>query len=107
MISGEARLAFNEIGNRGGRADFGVRENRTFSFDVLSFRWPLDIQVNPELTYEEMKLKEVNKLFKVTQTGFEPRMIWLQIPCSYSLQNSSPETWTSTICALLAAYLNL
>lgn len=70
LISGGVRLAFNKIGNRGGRADFGVRENRAFSSDVQSFSWPLDIQVNPELTYEEMKLKEVNKLFRVAQTGF-------------------------------------
>ena len=59
---------------------FGVTENRAFSFDVLSFRWPLGIQENPELTDAEMKLKEVSNFFKVTQTGFEPRITWLQFP---------------------------
>lgn len=49
----ERQLAFNEIQNRGVGEGFGVRKKRALTFDVLSFRWLLDIQVNPEFTYEE------------------------------------------------------
>lgn len=77
----EMRLVFNEIGNRGERTGFGMRENRLFSFDALSYRQSLDNQVNSELTYEEIKIREGNNLFTVTWPGFEPRLIWLQISC--------------------------
>lgn len=69
---GEMQLTFNEIRNKGVGAGFGVGEKRVLTFDGLSFRWLLNIQVNPEFTYEEVKLNEVNNLFKITQQNLSP-----------------------------------
>ena len=70
----ERQLAFNEIWNRGVGEGFGVRKKRALTFDVLSFRWLLNIQVNPEFTYEEMKLNEVNN-FIWSHDGLAPNSI--------------------------------
>lgn len=65
-------LIVNEIRSKGVGIGFGVGQKRVLTFDGLSFRWLLNIQVNPEFTYEEVKLNEVNNLFKITQQNLSP-----------------------------------
>lgn len=102
---GEMQSTFNEIRNKAVGAGFGVGEKRVLTFDGLSFRWLLNIQVNPEITNEEVKRNEVNNLFKITQQNLSPWQCKLQIllsmPLYYTLQifvqNSSLEIWILTV----------
>ena len=65
-------MIVNEIRSKGVGIGFGVGQMRVLTFDGLSFRWLLNIQVNLEFTYEEVKLNEVNILFKITQQNLSP-----------------------------------
>lgn len=65
-------LIVNEIRSKEVGIGFGAGQKRVLTFDGLSFRWLWNIQVNLEFTYEEVKLNEVNNLFKITQRNLSP-----------------------------------